>query len=233
MSVTTCVLNTALTAVGLGRFRQVKLIPVTEPVVEAAQPDEVIKDILKAPIPAAVAEVLEKGASKSDVVKTIPAVLRAVVQQKDAIDHALTDDTAARKGVTVTVIDDSQIPADVGSTNAEVIIAGPRSTELYAAAQEAMFWDNFIEKLAQRKVLDFHSALSLIEHQATLGKGYSAVNCKEVSEHMGIVHVTKAGLNALFPLDDGTYRVVSNNKRFNGEAFVSVAAAKGFLNGRY
>lgn len=215
------------------RSVKVNFVPHAAVIEAAPSPEEVIHAIIEAPAPAPIKEVL----------KSIPAVLRAVVTKKDDdIGHVIDEDNQNRgykitdqhggKGVSCTVIPDEQLPVDTSAPKAEVIVSGPRAAEVHQVAQETLFWDTFAARLRSRGEIVFNDAADLIARKSEFGKGYSTIVDAQ-SQEEGIVHVTKAGINALIPQGDGTYRVISNNKRFDGQAYVNAEKAKGFLNGRY
>ena len=97
---------------------------------------------------------------------------------------------------------------------------------------DMVFWDHFLTRLAPKGCLVVTDEHHLISKKSELARGYGVVRLTLTGE-AGIVHVTKNGLNALFPTADGQFRAVSNNNRFDGKTLVQVEQAKGFLNGRY
>ena len=97
---------------------------------------------------------------------------------------------------------------------------------------DMVFWDHFLTRLAPKGCLVVTDEHHLISKKSELARGYGVVRLTLTGE-AGIVHVTKNGLNALFPTADGQFRAVSNNNRFDGKTLVQVDQAKGFLNGRY
>jgi len=99
------------------------------------------------------------------------------------------------------------------------------------ADSDLLFWDNFVERIKVRGQVVVATEQELLNKKDT-GKGYHLVTLTETQE-VGIMHVTKKAVNALFPQGNGTFRVVGSTKRFEDKPYVDAAKAKGFLNGRY
>lgn len=172
----------------------------------------------------------------------------------DAILHSRHHDVELEivKGVGVEVIADDH-PADATPVTAEVVVFGPRAAELEAAAQAEMpyaglefevasfekadlrFWDNFFARIAQKShILDQLDDAHLLSLKDKYSKGYHPIR-EMGTDVYGIVHVTKNSMNALYLTDreSGTFRTVTQTKRFNEATEVGVLEAKAFLNGRY
>lgn len=181
---------------------------------------------------------------KAPELKVVRPTLRAVTDPAKSLprEEAMKRlvDTLAQlptKGVLVQVVSDD-VQAPVQPIEAEVVITEPRDSVKHAVAQEVLeqdeqvvFWDNFVDRIKVRGELVIASDEELI-NMKDIGKGYHLVRLTDSNE-VGIMHVTKKAINALFPQGEGSFRVVGNNKRFDGKDYVDAAKAKGFLNGRY
>jgi hypothetical protein len=180
----------------------------------------------------------------------------------DAILHSRHHDVELEivKGVDVQVIPDDH-PVDETPVAAEIVVSGPRAALLSEAARECLgdltytdqleaplelevqefekadlrFWDNFFARIAQKShILDQLDDAHLLSLKDKYSKGYHPIR-EMGTEVYGIVHVTKNSMNALYLTDReaGTFRTVTQTKRFNEATEVGVLEAKAFLNGRY
>lgn len=171
------------------------------------------------------------------------------------VELEIVKDAPAEKGVTVEVIADDH-PTDNTPVAAEVIIA----TGLTQEAREFLgdelsdqleapidlevqefekadlrFWDNFFARITSKShVLDMLDDAHIFSIKERYSKGYHPIR-EMGTEIYGVLHVTKNSMNALYLMDreSGTFRTVTQTKRFNEATEVGVLEAKAFLNGRY
>lgn len=171
---------------------------------------------------------------------------KAAEERKEAVAEA--DDSAGVRDEVVEIVADKETPSTVKAVEAHI----RASTETYTgeerdeiakrlesvidAEQEpraAKAWASFMKRICENKgIVDAESDEALIAMQPRLRRGYTPVRVGD-DKAVGIVHVTREGLNALFPIDGVSFRVVSNNQRFAGMDVVNLAAAELFMGGRY
>lgn len=153
---------------------------------------------------------------------------------------------AVTKGVTAKVIGDDVV-AEQKAPVAEVIIPINAATDEDEPA-DLRFWNAFIQRIAPEKgeCMTFKTHAEVLDIKATLSKGYHVFRLAEVSgdcsplafKHnntgIGVIHITKNNISAIVLVDSkkGTFRTISGNNRFHGQAHINVVEAKAFLNGR-
>lgn len=138
----------------------------------------------------------------------------------DALEAPLLSD-AARAGLDLVYSDQLEAPIELDVQEFE--------------KADLRFWDNFFARIAQKShILDQLDDAHLLSLKDKYSKGYHPIR-EMGTEVYGIVHVTKNSMNALYLTDreSGTFRTVTQTKRFNEATEVGVLEAKAFLNGRY
>lgn len=179
-------------------------------------------------------------------VAVTPATIRAATHATDIALAEVGKTTLADHGEGITLYHGSTVlinPADIGhsemyadlvkeSGETDMRDSEVDSDSVDVELTDMVFWDHFLTRLAPKGCLVVTDEHHLISKKSELARGYGVVRLTLTGE-AGIVHVTKNGLNALFPTADGQFRAVSNNNRFDGKTLVQVEQAKGFLNGRY
>jgi hypothetical protein len=162
-----------------------------------------------------------KADQPNATVKAVEVHHRAVVKEVEVVAEDVVLSEAAREFLGDVLADALEAP---------VVLEVP-----HVEAVDLRFWDNFFARIsAKNDLMDVADDAHLLSMKESFNKGYYPI--REMGTAVcGIVHVTKNSMNALYLVDreQGVFRTVSCNNRFNSASEAGSFEAKAFLNGRY